>query len=371
MTDPILWDQDAHTAAKHRVLRAYLDGWIPVLAQQALNVRAFTTGAPRLLLVDGFAGPGRYATGEPGSPLIMLDALASHAALPRFSRAQFIYLFIEHDARRVDHLRHEVTTLGPLPGNVTVHIEHAEFESAFGALIDQTTDHSQTLVPTFAFIDPFGYSTASMSLTGRLLAFPRCEVLIFLPLSFVHRFVGREGQDAALTSLFGCEDWRQAIDLQGEERRAFLLDLFERQLGSNPTVEHVRSFQLRTQDGNDYRLVFGVGHDKGLDLAKDAMWKVDPIAGASYTATTESGQEVLFTPDDLVDTTPLLAELRSKFGSDWFTIEQAERCTRIDTPYRIGHLRQRTLQPAEKAGKLEVQRSGRTGFKGARLRFLA
>ena len=190
-------------------------------------------------------------------------------------------------------------------------------------------------------------------------------------MSFVHRFVGREGQDAALTSLFGCEDWREAIGLEGEQRRTFLLELFERRLGANSTVEHVRSFQLRTQDGNDYRLVFGVGHEKGLDLAKDAMWKVDPIAGISYTATTESGQEVLFAPDDIVDTTPLLAELRSKFGMDWFTIEQAERCMRIDTPFRIAHLRQRTLQPAEKAGRLEVERSGRTGFKDAGMRFLA
>lgn len=208
-----------------------------------------------------------------------------------------------------------------------------------------------------------------MSLTGRLLAFRRCEVLIFLPLSFVHRFVGRDGQEAALTSLFGTTGWRQAASLQGAARREFLLGLFERQLGANPTVEHVRSFQLRTQDGNDYRLVFGVGHDKGLDLAKDAMWKVDPIAGASYVASTESGQEVLFTPDATVDTAPLLAELRSRFGTEWFTIEQAERCTRIDTPFRIGHLKRKTLEPAERAGELEVHRAGRTGFKDARLRF--
>ena len=370
MADPILWDQDAHTAAKHRVLRAYLDGWIPVLGQQALNVPGYRIGPPRLLLVDGFAGPGRYATGEPGSPLVMLDALSSHAALPSLAGVEFIFLFIEHDSRRVEHLRGEIAALGALPSNVTVRIEHGEFESAFGALIDQTTDHGKTLVPTFAFIDPFGYSTASMSLTGRLLAFRRCEALIFLPLSFIHRFVGRDGQEAALTSLFGCKDWGEAVGLEGEERRAFLLGLFERQLGSNPTVKHVRSFQLRTQDGNDYRLVFGVGHDKGLDLANDAMWKVDPIAGSSYTATTESGQEVLFTPDDTVDTTPLLAELRSKFGTDWFTIEQAEQCTRIDTPFRIGHLRRRTLQPAQRAGKLDVDRKGPSGFKGARMRFL-
>lgn len=370
MTDPILWNRDDHTAAKHRVLRAYLDGWIAVMAQQALNVQGFTIGPPRLLLVDGFAGPGRYATGELGSPLLMLDALISHSGRDRWNGVQFIYLFIEHDQRRVEHLRQEVAALGALPSNVAVHIEHGEFEARFGALLDETTEHGKILVPTFAFIDPFGYSTSSMSLTGRLLAFPRCEVLIFLPLSFVHRFVGRAGQEAALTSLFGCDDWRQAIPLQGDERSAFLLALFERQLATNPTVEHVRSFQLRTQDGNDYRLVFGVGHDKGIDFAKDAMWKVDPVAGTSYTATTETGQEVLFAPE--VDTAALLRELRAKFGSDWFTTEAAARYTRIDTPFRVGHLRQKTLLPAEKAGKLEIQRAaGTRSLDGARLRFLA
>jgi hypothetical protein len=102
------------------------------------------------------------------------------------------------------------------------------------------------------------------------------------------------------------------------------------------------------------------------------MWKVDPVRGTSYTAATESGQEVLFTPDELVDTAQLLAELRTKFGVEWFTIEQAERCALIDTPFRTGHLRRRTLQPAERDGVLEVARPGRTGYPpGARLRFVA
>ena len=370
MTEPVLWRQDDHTAAKHRVLRAYLDGWIAVMAQQSLNAHGYGSGPARLLLVDGFGGPGRYAGGEPGSPLLMLDALLSHSARDRWNAVFFIFLFIEHDVRRVENLRREVAALGELPKNVKVIIEHGEFEATFGRLLDGTTGHGKTLIPTFAFIDPFGYSTSSMSLTGRLLTFPRCEVLVFLPLTFVHRFVGRPGQECALTSLFGCDDWRDAIELEGEERREFLLELFERQLRSNPTVEHVRSFQLRTHDGNDYRLVFGLGHDKGLDLAKDAMWKVDPVAGTAYVGRTQTGQDVLFA--HTVDTAPLLADLRARFGTEWFTIEEAERFTRIDTIFRVGHLRRATLLPAEKDGQLEIRRaSGTRGLDGARLRFLA
>jgi three-Cys-motif partner protein len=323
---------------------------------------------PRLLLVDGFAGPGRYATGEAGSPLIMLDALLSHKSFGELNGVHFTFLFIEHDKGRVEHLRKEISELGNLPDNVSVDIQHGEFESTFSAVIDPIIEIGAHLIPTFAFIDPFGYSSASMSITGRLLDFPRCETLFFLPMSFIHRFVAREGQEAALTSLFGTDEWRSAISLQGPERTACLLELFERQLEQSGGVEYVRSFQLRTQDGNDYRLVFGLGHLKGLEIAKDAMWSVDPVAGTSYTATTESGQEVLFSSGDMVDTSPLLAELRSKFGSEWFTIDQADRCTVVDTPFRKGHLRRLTLQPAEGAGDLEVQRPGR-GFKNARMRF--
>jgi three-Cys-motif partner protein len=358
MTEPVLWVRESHTAAKHRVLRAYLDAWIPVIAFQALRMRGYSGQAPRLLLVDGFAGPGVYA-----------DAELSHKAFDRLSAVKFFFLFVEQDLRRVEHLRFQVAALGDLPGNVSVQIEHGDFESTFGALVDGVTERGKILVPTFAFIDPFGYSSASMSLAGRLAGFPRCEALYFLPLSFVHRFVGREGQEAALTSLFGSQEWRGAIELSGKERRAFLLALFERQLASGANVEHVRSFQLRTEDGNDYRLVFALGHLKGLEIAKDAMWAVDPVGGTSFSATTESGQEVLFTPAELLDTAPLLAELRAKFSGEWFTIEQAKRCTLLDTPYRVGQLRRDTLAPAEREGTIEVQRPGRSGFDRARIRF--
>lgn len=367
MTDSVLWSLDQHTAAKHRVLRSYLDGWLPVMGHQAQRIG---DDDPRLLLVDGFAGPGRYATGEPGSPLIMLDALLSHKSFEEMSGVHFLFLFIEHDEGRVEHLRKEISALGDLPDNVSADIQHGEFESTFSSVIDPIIEKGAHLIPTFAFIDPFGYSSASMSTTGRLLDFPQCETLFFLPMSFIHRFVGREGQEDALTSLFGTDEWRTAIPLQGQERTACLLELFERQLEQSEGVEYVRSFQLRTQDGNDYRLVFSLGHLKGLEIAKDAMWRVDPVAGTSYTATTESGQEVLFGPGDMVDTGPLLAELRAQLGHEWFTIDQADRCTLVDTPFRKAHLRRLTLQPAERAGDLEVQRPGR-GFKNARMRFLS
>ncbi len=374
MPEPVLWPLDAHTRAKHRVLRAYLDAWIPVMAQQALKMRGMIVGAPRLLIVDGFAGPGRYATGEPGSPLIMLEALLEHAAFPRLGEVTFIYLFIEHDPRRVAHLEREIDKLH-FPDNVEVMIEHGEFENTFGTLVEGIHARGHQLVPTFAFIDPFGYSAASMSLAGRFLDFPRCEALVFLPLSFVHRFVTREGQEAAMTALFGGDEWKAARDLDGDERRAFLLDLFQRNMAAQGQVEYVRSFALRTRDGNDYRLVFATGHRRGLELMKDAMWSVDPEEGTRYIARTDQGQEVLFTAG-AVNTSPLRAQLRAAFGTDWFSVPQAADVTLFDTPFHPSkHLKRLTLKPAEEDRIIEVDRpkGRRRGSFGddVRVRFVA
>jgi three-Cys-motif partner protein len=214
-----IWKLDDHTAAKHDVLRAYLEAWIPIMGHAALK---YGGDEPRLLLVDGFAGPGRYSGGEPGSPLIMLEALLEHKALPQLDEVQFFLYFIEQDGARVESLEREVGKL-QLPANVTVVIEQGMFEDKFEELV--TVEDGHHLIPTFAFIDPFGYTQANMSLTGRLLEFPRTEALFFLPFSDICRFLSKPDQAAGLDALFGTDRWREAIPLEGEDRTELLMDI--------------------------------------------------------------------------------------------------------------------------------------------------
>jgi three-Cys-motif partner protein len=283
---------------------------------------------------------------------------------------KFIFLFIEQDKRRVDHLREEVARF-KVPANAEVIIEHGQFEQSISDFVVQVSP-GKVLIPTFAFIDPFGYSAAAMSLTGRLLDFPRSEALFFLPLSYIHRFVGRTGQETALTSLFDTEEWRDAIPLSGDKRREFLVRLFERQLQRQGQVKHVISFELRTKDGNDYRLIFASGHPAGRRAMKQAMWKVDPQQGTRYVAHTDTGQEVLF--KSAVDTRPLLDELRRAFGNRWFSPAEARSVTELTLFLEDSHLKTLTLVPAEENGIIEVRRPlGRrrgTFTDDAKIRFL-
>jgi hypothetical protein len=60
----VLWQLEAHTEAKHRLDKRYLDAWWPIFLQQRW--------VKRVTYVDAFAGPGEYSGGEEGSPVFAL-----------------------------------------------------------------------------------------------------------------------------------------------------------------------------------------------------------------------------------------------------------------------------------------------------------
>ncbi len=338
----ILWEADEHTLAKHKILRGYLDAWFPIMSRWE----------KRLLLIDGFAGPGRYLGGEEGSPLLMLKALLDHRESVRLRGTSFSFLFVEQDADRVANLQQEIDKLKPLPVNVTIlGPYHANFSDVMADLLRDMK--GKRLIPTFAFLDPFGYSDTAVGLTGQMLRFPKCEVLIYVPLYNIARFVGEPGQEAVLNSLYGSDAWKAARDVEGfEAKQDVLHDLFADALREHTT--HVRSFEMLGKTTNSgYHLFFGTSDDQGLRQMKTAMWKADPEHGLSFKDSTNRGQSVLFSWGP--DLRPLLGMLEGRFGDREFTIEEAERFVLVDTPFRDdAHLKGPTLKPAEAGGLLEA-----------------
>jgi three-Cys-motif partner protein len=345
-----VWQIEEHTKAKHRILRRYLDAWLPIMSSRN----------SRLLYIDGFAGPGVYAGGEPGSPIIALKSYLEHRARERIT-SELVYVFIEEREDRVERLKEEVGKLGELPANVEVQIEVNSYGEAFAQTLDYLEEKGSALAPTFAFIDPFGYSQASMELSGRFLQFNRCEVLIYVPFRFILRFVSVAGQEEALTTLFGTDGWKAARDVSGDDRLQLLHDLFQTQLKNECGLDYVRSFEIVTARGNSgYHLFFVTKHELGLARMKEAMWKIDPEEGQRYADSTSQGQTTLFQREP--DTRRLGRALEDHFRDAIFSIDDAERYTLIETPYLPSHVKIRTLKPLEAAGKLRVEQA-KTGRK--------
>ena len=315
-----VWDLDPHTRAKHVILRKYLNAWLPKL----------TRYNGRVVICDGFAGPGIYSKGEEGSPVIALNALLQHAYLPHM-KANVSYLFVEADKKRSESLSAVLSGM-QIPKSVTVQIHNEKCDVALKRLFDLLDEEKSSLAPTFAFIDPFGVQVP-LNMVKRLMSHAKCEVLITFMISAFIRFISTPEFALPADQLFGCNEWRGALTLSGQDRAKFLRTLYQRQLETEVGAEYVRFFTMK--DGKDkpiYDLFFATNHPSGIDAMKDAMWKVDQSGGYSFSDATDPQQVTLFT--DTPNWNHLFDTLQANFGGTeqrWVVVEEYIR----RTPFRI------------------------------------
>ena len=169
--DDLLLDDTPHTEAKHRLYRYYLDAWLPILLWGKI---------PRVRIVDGFAGPGRYqVTHREGSPQLAIRAILENSQLESalHHNRRILLQFIEERPDRARHLEQELATL-PTKPVFRFEVKQGDFASVWSAEMDGIEAAGERLEPTLLFVDDFGYSGFPLQLLTRALQYPSCEVLI-------------------------------------------------------------------------------------------------------------------------------------------------------------------------------------------------
>ena len=335
-----IWELEPHTAAKHEILGRYLQAWAPILSQGNF---------PHLVIIDGFAGPGRYSKGEEGSPIIAIKAVINQ---PRPIRAKVDFHFIELDNKRAAHLLTEIAQLA-LPTNFSFKV-HGErtFQEAFPEVWNiYSPKAGRARPPTFVFIDPFGFKIPFAYVT-RVLNTQSCEVLINFMFEEINRFLSQEHQPENFDELFGCPDWRKGIEIKSpRERVKFLHDLYQEQLIKAGGARFVRSFAMRNERNTlDYFLFFGTNSELGLKKIKEAMWRVDESGTYTFSDATDPNQSVLFAaePDRGLLKDLILDQFRGLEAS----IDEIERYVVRETPFRETHYK-KVLQTLEADGEFK------------------
>jgi len=281
---PTVWEIEPHTQAKHEILRTYLKGWFPILSRWA----------GRIIYLDGFAGPGIYLGGEPGSPVIAIETAVEHSLRQRFG--ELFFIFIEKEPDRAAKLKEVLATrFTKLPKNINYRvIGGAEFAPTLQQVLQSLEEKDAKLAPTFAFLDPFGFSGFPMDLIGRMMSYEKCEVLITFMEGFVNRFTD-EMREPALNELYATDEWKKIREIADpNQRQRFLLDLYERQLKNVGGARYVRSFGMISRHNQPlYYLVFGTKHWRGLEVMKEAMFKVDRRGTYKFSDLTDVNQTYL------------------------------------------------------------------------------
>lgn len=262
-----------HTAAKHLLLKRYLDAWFPILGKHHARIN----------YIDGFAGPGEYKDGEDGSPIVAIEAAKAHVAKGTLaSKVRINFIFVEANSQYADHLRSRLNGLA-IPAQFEVSVIPGEFANVTGDKLDQLEASGRQLVPTFAFVDPFGFTGVPFDLMARILAHPKCEVFVNIMVEFINRFLEHPNHKvvAHFPTTFGTGEIL-TIPTQPGDRPKALLSLYKRQLLTK--AKFVGQFDMHgRKDQKTYSLFFASNSPLGFEKMKEAMWSVDKAEGGSFS----------------------------------------------------------------------------------------
>ena len=346
-SDSVLWPLGDHTLGKHRVLEEYLKAWFPIVASRF----------PRLLFIDGFAGPGEYTGGELGSPLIALRVFSD---LEKRPGARVTYLFVEADQQRADHLQVMVDRyLESVGARYDVRVRAGTFEDVVGSGLSVLEEEGRGLPPSFAMIDPFGVDGSSLDLVRRLLAHQSSEVYISFMYEPMNRFNAHPNFELPLNSLFGGPGWKPLFEIpDSDERHSAVCSYYGDQL-RNVGAKYVLRFDLREDRRLRYTIFFASGNLLGCDRMKSAIWKVMPAGDFVWRGV--HAHQMSF--DSLIqDSLPFQAALRERFSDQgWIPFREVLGFARSDSvPYPSSMLRSGGLRPLEDSGHLDVRVQGRS-----------
>jgi len=278
------WSAAPHTRIKHAIYRQYFGKWLPIL------VKGF--GGGNVTYAEGFAGPGIYTGGEPGSPVIALRTLIDDPGL-RTQVKDVRFLFVDKDARCTALLRECVAhAIQPVKMDelakygVIVDVKTGPCDPTLVELLDK---HNAWGRPMLVVLDTWGGSVP-LELVRRLAANPSSEVLITIEPQYFVRFADTPNDHG--DRVFGDDTWRAVADQPSENKARWLLQQYRETIGRTG-FDYVLDFELMDNRGQALYLVFGTTHRRGLEKMKEAMWEVDDVSGFGYRDPRDPDQEVL------------------------------------------------------------------------------
>ncbi|MHA6627712.1 three-Cys-motif partner protein TcmP [Pseudonocardia sichuanensis] len=271
---PFFKSKRAAAVLKHAILARYV---VPFAAKTGS-----TSTGNRVVLVDGYAGAGRYEDGEPGSPALIAEAARTPALRGRLVEC----FFVEKDAPTYQSLCQvltEVNNGGSLVwearrGNVADHLDEL-LARAEG-------------VPLFLFLDPFGLGLPFDVIVDIFARRPRgqhvpaTEVLFRFDANAIRRIRGvlhgdgdHKGREKTLESLdraAGGSWWRDEDDPTLDNAQ-YLAWFEERLLGEICARANCAGWTapVKQRDGLQpaYLLVFLTRHRDGMEIFGETLSK--------------------------------------------------------------------------------------------------
>lgn len=249
---------------KATIVRDYFWAWAKVILPTVKKRNG------RIAYIDLFAGKGRYKDGTKSTPLLVLESAIADLDM----RQHLVTLFNDADKENANALMQEIEAL-PGIGWLTYkpQIQAEEVGDRIVNMFEQ-----MKLVPTFFFVDPWGYKGLSLGLINSVLKNWGCDCVFFFNYNRINMGLGNEAVEQHMNVLFGEERANKLRERlaglpPGEREAAIVEGLIEalRELGA----EYVLPFCFKDENGTrmSHHLIFATKHPLGYRMMKEIMAK--------------------------------------------------------------------------------------------------
>jgi three-Cys-motif partner protein len=246
---------------KALIVSQYFDIWSKIIAPNTMRSDG------KLAYIDLFAGPGRYEDGSASTPLMVLSKAVVNAKVS----AGLVSMFNDKDTNHTKTLRAEIAAM---PGKSNLKHEPQIYEGEVGRPIADYFE-SVRLVPTFSFIDPFGYKGLSWALIRSVIKDWGCDCVFFFNYSRINAGINNPIVDQHMEALFGKENLehlRATLNTSQANREGVIVEHLKSAM-IDAGAKYVQMFRFRNENNTrtTHYLVFVTKHPTGYELMKEIM----------------------------------------------------------------------------------------------------
>jgi three-Cys-motif partner protein len=332
---------------KARIVEKYLWAWANVVIPTARQM------GNRILYIDLFAGPGRYDDGTLSTPLLVLRKAIEDPNM----RNMLVTFLNDRDSDSAGKLQAAIDGLEGIEKlkykpRVSNEIVGDEIEKKLAAI---------RLVPTFFFVDPWGYKGLSLGLIKSVLQNWGSDCVFFFNYNRVNMGLNNPAVKAHMDALFGprrAERLRDSIaGLNSEDRENLIVEELCAAL-QEMGASYVLPFTFKNEKGKrtSHHLIFATKHFKGYEIMKGIMAKESSehhqgVASFEYSPATEKFP-ILYGLSRPID--DLQGMLLKDFAGETGTMKEIYERHCVGTPYVSSNYKQ-ALAALEAKNKIRVE----------------
>ncbi len=316
-------EQTEQSAVKAAIVSKYFWSWAKIIMPRS----------SKIAYIDLFAGAGRYKDGSKSTPILVLEKAINDDDM----RDKLVAIFNDVDQDNSHSLE---SAIALLPGLNTLKYKPQVYNHEIGSEIVKMFE-KVALIPTFFFVDPWGYKGLSLKLINSVLKNWGCDCVFFFNYNRINMGLLNPLVKTHMDALFGLEradNLRKRLELllnPKDKELTIVEELAEalKEMGG----KYVLPFGFRNDTSNrtTHHLIFVSKNATGYKIMKEIMAgessrSEQGVASFEYSPA-DARQPLLFAMSRPLD--DLEQMLLTKFAGCTLDYQQAYQEHNVGTPY--------------------------------------